>query len=100
MEYIDLDSKHTLNDELHNIIQNEQLRSKYWNHDLRAAFEYNFNDKNNINIAYTGSYTPDQHNNSRTSGNYQTSNVDKYIDNQMHNITLQYHSGFGLEIGR
>ena len=99
MEYIDLDSKHTLKGELHNIIQNEQLRSKYWKHDLRAAFEYNFNDKNNINIAYTGSYNPDQYNNSRTSGNYQTSNVDKYIDNQMHNITLQYHSGFGLDIG-
>ena len=99
MEYIDLDSKHTLKGELHNIIQNEQLRSKYWKHDLRVAFEYNFNNKNNINIAYTGSYTPDQYNNSRTSGNYQTSNVDKYIDNQMRNITLQYHSGFGFEIG-
>ena len=99
MEYIDLDSKHTLKEELHSITQNEQLRSKYWKHDLRAAFEYNFNDKNNINIAYTGSYTPDQYNNSRTSGNYQTGNVDKYIDNQMHNVTLQYHSGFGLEIG-
>lgn len=99
MEYIDLDSKHTLKDELHHIIQNEQLRSKYWKHDLRVAFEYNFNIKNNINIAYTGSYIPDQHNNSRTSGNYQTSNVDKYVDNQMHNITLQCHSGFGLEIG-
>ena len=99
MEYIDLDSKHTLKEELHSITQNEQLRSKYWKHDLRAPFEYNFNDKNNINIAYTGSYTPDQYNNSRTSGNYQTGNVDKYIDNQMHNVTLQYHSGFGLEIG-
>jgi len=99
MEYIDLDSKHTQKGELHNIIQNEQLRSKYWKHDLRAAFEYNFNNKNNINIAYTGSYTPDQYNNSRTSGNYQTSNVDKYIDNQMRNIILQYHSGFGLDIG-
>ena len=53
MEYIDLDSKHTLKEELHSITQNEQLRSKYWKHDLRAAFEYNFNDKNNINIAYT-----------------------------------------------
>ena len=77
MEYIDLDSKHTLKDELHHIIQNEQLRSKYRKHDLRAAFEYNFTGKNNINMAYTGSYTPDRHNNSRTSGNYQTGNVDK-----------------------
>lgn len=58
IEYIDLDSKHTLKDEPHHIIQNEQLRSKYWKHDLRVAFEYNFNNKNNINVAYTGSYTP------------------------------------------
>ena len=99
MEYIDLDSKHTLKDELYNIIQNEQLRSKYWNHNLRTAFEYNLNDKNNISLVYTGSFTPDQYNNSRTTGNYQTSNVDKYIDTRMHNATLQYHSGFGLEIG-
>lgn len=99
MEYIDLDSKHTLKDKLYRITQNEQLRSKYWNHNLRTAFEYNFNDKSNINIAYTGSYTPDQYNNSQTTGNYQTSNVDKYMDIQMHNITLQYHSKFGLDLG-
>ncbi len=99
MDYIDLSSKHTLKNEVYNIIQNEQLRSKYWNHNLRTAFEYNFNDKNNMNIAYTGSYTPDQYNNSRTTGNYQTGNIDKYIDTRMHNVTLQYHSGFGLELG-
>lgn len=98
-EYIDLDSKHTLKEELHTIIQNEQLRSKCWNHNFRTAFEYNFNNKNNIHIAYTSSYTPNLYNNSRTLGNYQTSNVDKYIDNQMHNVAWQYHSGFGLEIG-
>ena len=53
MEYIDLDSKHTLKEELHSITQNEQLRSKYWKHDLRAAFEYNFNDKKTISILPT-----------------------------------------------
>ena len=50
-------------------------------------------------MIYTGSYSPDQHNSSETTGNYQTSNVDKYLDTQMNNVTLQYHSGFGLEIG-
>lgn len=99
MEYIDLDSKHTLKDELYRITQDEQLRSKYWNHNLRTAFEYNFNDKNSINIAYTGSYTPNQYNNSQTSGNYQTSNVDKYVNTQMHNVALQYHVGCGLDVG-
>ena len=99
MEYIDLYSRHTLKNQVYDICQNEQLRRKYWNHNIRTAFEYNFNDKNNINIAYTGSYTPDQRNNSRTTGNFQTANVDKYVDIRMHNVTLQYHSGFGLEIG-
>lgn len=99
MEYIDLYSKHTLKDKVYDIRQNEQLRSKYWNHNLRTALEYNFNEKNNISVAYTGSFTPDQHNNSLTTGNFQTSNIDKYIDIRMHNIALQYNSGFGLTVG-
>lgn len=99
MEYMDLYSRHTLQGQVHDIVQNEQLRSKYWNHNLRTAFEYNFNDKNNIGIAYTGSFVPDQHNNSRTTGNYQTGNTDKQVNTRMHNLTLQYRSGFGLEIG-
>lgn len=99
MEYIDLDSRHTLKNERYDISQNEQLRSKYWNHNFRTAFEYNFNDNHTINVIYTGSYSPEQHNSSETTGNYQTSNVDKYLDTQMNNVTLQYHSGFGLEIG-
>lgn len=99
MEYIDLDSRHTLKNERYDISQNEQLRSKYWNHNFRTAFEYNFNDNHIINVIYTGSYSPDQHNSSETTGNYQTSNVDKYLDTQMNNVTLQYHSGFGFEIG-
>ena len=99
MEYIDLDSRHTLKNERYDISQNEQLRSKYWNHNFRTVFEYNFNDNHTINVIYTGSYSPDQHNSSETTGNYQTSNVDKYLDTQMNNVTLQYHSGFGFEIG-
>lgn len=99
MEYINLYSKHTLEGRIYDIRQNEQLRSKYWNHNLRTALEYNPNDRNTVSFAYTGSYTPDQYNNSRTTGNYQLGNVDKYVDTRMHNLTVQYHSGFGLDIG-
>lgn len=99
MEYIDLYSRHTLKGQVHEISQNEQLRSKYWTHNLRSAFEYHFDDRSNIQVAYTGSFTPDQFNNSRTTGNYQTGNVDKYIDTRMHNVSLQYRSGFGLDAG-
>lgn len=99
MEYMDLYSRHTLQGRVYEIEQNEQLRSKFWNHNFRTSFEYNFNDKNSIAIAYTGNFSPDQFNNSRTRGNYQTGNIDKRIDTRMHNLALQYHSGFGLEIG-
>lgn len=99
MEYMNLYSQHTLNKEIYDIFQNEQLRSKYWEHTIRTAFEYNFDEKKHLNIAYTGSYTLDQYNNSLTKGNFQRGNVDKYIDTRMHNVSLQYTSGFGLDIG-
>lgn len=99
MQYIDIYSRHTLNDKVYDIAENEQLRSKYWMHNVRAAFEYSFNDKNILNIAYTGSYTPDQYNNSQTKGSFQNGNIDKYVDTHMHNVSVQYTTGFGLDIG-
>lgn len=99
MEYMNIYSRHTLKGQIYEINQSNRITSKSWSHNLRTAFEYNFNDKNNLNISYTGSFSPHQHNNSQTDGNYQTSNNDKSIENRMHNISLQYHSGFGLEIG-
>lgn len=99
MEYMNLYSRHSLAEQVYPIEQNEQLRSKYWKHSLQTSFAYNFSDKSHINISYTGDYTPNQHNNSQTIGNFQTGNVDKYVDSRMHNITLQYQSAFGLNIG-
>lgn len=99
MEYMNLYSRHTLAEQVYPIEQNEQLRSKYWEHSLQTSFAYYFSDKSHISISYTGDYIPDQHNNSRTTGNFQTGNVDKYVDSRMHNITLQYQSAFGLNIG-
>lgn len=99
MEYMNLYSRHALAEQVYPIEQNEQLRSKYWEHSLQTSFAYNFSDKSHISISYTGDYIPDQHNNSRTTGNFQTGNVDKYVDSRMHNITLQYQSAFGLNIG-
>lgn len=99
MEYMNLYSRHALAEQVYPIEQNEQLRSKYWEHSLQTSFAYYFSDKSHISISYTGDYIPDQHNNSRTTGNFQTGNVDKYVDSRMHNITLQYQSAFGLNIG-
>ena len=64
-----------------------------------ASKKYNLDDEDHFNLAYTSSFTPEQHSNSLTSGNYQASNVDKYVETRMHNVTLQYHSGSGFDFG-
>ena len=66
---------------------------------MRTALEYNINKKNHLNVAYTGSFTPDGHNRSIADGSFQQSNLDKFTDNKMNNITVQYSSGIGLEVG-
>lgn len=99
MEYTDLLSRHTLNNNVYEIMQNEKLSSKSWMHNVRTALEYNFNEKNHLNVAYTGSFTPDGHNRSIADGSFQQSNLDKFTDNKMNNITVQYSSGIGLEVG-
>ena len=99
MEYTDLFSRHTLGDKVYEITQNERLSTKSWTHNVRTALEYNINEKNHLNVAYTGSFTPDRDGRSIADGSFQQSTLDKFTENKMHNIALQYSSGFGLELG-
>ena len=99
LEYTELFSRHTLSDKVYEITQNEKLSSKSWVHNVRTALEYNINKKNHLNVVYTGSFTPDGHNRSIADGSFQQSNLDKFTDNKMNNITVQYSSGIGLEVG-
>ena len=99
MEYTELFSRHTLNDNVYEITQDEKLSSKSWMHNVRTALEYNINEKNHLNVAYTGSFTPDGHNSSIADGSFQQSSLDKFTDNKMNNITVLYSSGIGLEVG-
>lgn len=99
IEYTELFSRHTFNDNVYEITQEEKLSSKSWMHNVRTALVYNINEKNHLNVTYTGSFTPDGHNRSIADGSFQQSNLDKFTDNKMNNITVQYSSGIGLEIG-
>lgn len=42
MEYMNIYSRHTLKSKIYEINQNNRISTKYWNHNLRTAFEYNF----------------------------------------------------------
>lgn len=98
LEYTNLLSRHILSDKVYEITQNEKLSSKSWMH-IRTALEYNITEKNHLNVAYTGSFTPAEHNRSIADGSFQQSNLDKFTDKKMYNIAVQYSSGFGLEVG-
>ena len=99
LEYTKLFSKHTLGDKVYEITQNEKLSNKSWMHNVRTALEYNMNEKNHLNIAYTGSFTPDRCGSSIADGSFQQSTLNKFTEEKMHNIAVQYTSGFGLELG-
>lgn len=99
MEYTDLFSRHALNNNVYEITQNEKLSSKSWMHNVRTALEYNINEKNRLDVAYTGNFTPNGHSRSIADGSFQQSDLAKFTDNKMNNITVQYSSGIGLEVG-
>lgn len=92
-------SEHTLNTTLYDIRQDQRITSKGWRHNLRSAFDFNLSDQSNLSVAYTGSFSPNGKMKSMTDGNYQSSLSNQKSDAQMHNISAQYKSGFGLNIG-
>ena len=99
IEYTELFSKHTLDDKVYEITQNEKLSTKSWKHNVRTALEYNINKENHLSIAYTGSFTPNRDGRSIADGSFQQSSLNKFTKDKMHNIAAQYTSGFGLELG-
>lgn len=72
---------------------------KKWTHDIRTAADWHISKNDNLNIAYTGSYTPSSERNSITNGSFQNSNTDRAGNNYMHNLSLIYTSGIGLQVG-
>lgn len=99
IEYTELFSRHTLGNKVYEITQNEKLSTKSWKHNVRTALEYSINEKNHLNVAYTGSFTPDRDGRSIADGSFQQSTLDKSTEDKMHNISVQYSSGIGLDLG-
>lgn len=96
--YIDLESNHTLDEKVYEIRQEQRLSHTGWQHDLRGAFEYNLPQNGWLSLAYTGSFSPSDKGDSRTSGSYQESRVLQEGDSRMHNVAASYRSGFGLDL--
>lgn len=99
LQTMDLYSLHTLKDKVYDIRQYQEIRQKSWAHNLRTALDWHLSERDNLSVAYTGDFSPSGRADSHSQGNYQQSNVHKDTNDDMHNVTLAYISGFGLQIG-
>ena len=78
-----LDSRHTFQNKIYNIIQHQHSTFKGWDHTLRAAYEYNFSEKSNASITYNGSFSPDDTGQNYSGGNFQQSHIENRNDSYM-----------------
>lgn len=99
MQYSEMESHHLLYDKLYDISQTERISSKYWEHNIRTAFDYRINDKNSINFAYTAMISPEVNSQSHTIGDFQNSLNNKDKNSNLHNVSLKSYLGLGLSFG-
>ena len=92
-------SLHTFGNQLYDIQNQEAMREKGWDHTVRSALEYNFSDKEHLQLAYLGSFSPSDKGNSHTTGNFQLSNLDKETEGRLHNLSVDYEGDKGLKTG-
>lgn len=99
IQTIDLYSRHTLKQQVYDIQQYQDIRSRNWKHNVRTALDWHISKDNSLNVAYTGTYVPSGKSSTQTQGNFQNSDVGRSGTNYMHNLSLAYTSGFGFQVG-
>ena len=96
---LDIKSKHTMNNNVYDI---EQINSGYKRsitHNVRVGTSYQINSNNNLNVAYTAAITPNKKNVEKSIGNFSNSENIKTVDERMHNVSVDYSHGKGLNLG-
>lgn len=99
IESLDMYSRHTLKDKVYDIQQDQAVRGKRWTHNFRTALDWKMSKKDKLSVAYTGYVTPALKSNSNSKGNFQDSYSMEDENSRMHNLSLAYTSGFGLQMG-
>lgn len=94
-------SQHIFNDQVSDINQSDRGYSVKPIHTIRLGNDWLINDKDKITLAYTAEIQPWMRSFNSSNGTYSDSenkrNTDKPV--QMHNIALNYTSGFGFSTG-
>lgn len=92
-------TRHTLNDEIHNISQSTNGENRQLVHTFRLGGNYKFNEQSQLGLSYTSSLNPDKQQSVTSSDNHSTTFNHTPAEEQMHNVALNYTSGLGLTGG-
>ena len=96
---LDLLSYHTLNNAVYQLEQHNSGFSDALVHNARLGFDYNINENNRLSLVYTTQITPLGKGVEYSVGDFSESHNERNGDNVLHNIGLDYTSGFGLKTG-
>lgn len=94
----DFISHHNIEDILYNINQFDHGYRNQLMHNIRFCLNYNFTHNNILEFAYTTSFSPNRKSFEKSLGAINSTNLKKGNE-QMHNVNIDYKSGFGLNIG-
>lgn len=94
-------SRHLFDDQVFDIMQSDRGYSIKPTHTIRLGNDWQINEKNKISLAYTAEIQPWIRAFNSSRGTYSDSENKKISDKpvQMHNIALNYTSGFGFSTG-
>ena len=94
-------SQHIFNDQVSDINQSDRGYSVKPIHTIRLGNDWLINDEDKITLAYTAEIQPWMRSFNSSNGTYSDSENKKNTDKpvQMHNIALNYTSGFGFSTG-
>ncbi|MDR0866198.1 MAG: TonB-dependent receptor, partial [Candidatus Symbiothrix sp.] len=94
-------SHHLFENKVYDIDQFDKGDDRSSDHNFRLATDYKIDEKNKISLAYTAQITPHFKKTATSDGTYSNSVNDKKETSpvEMHNIGLNYTSGFGLDAG-
>lgn len=98
----ELTAEHIMNNTMYDIDQVSEGTNKYQVHNTRLAFEYAFDNKDKIDISYTGMFDKSSSNRTATTHISETTTDTKTNSegpSSMHNIKADYIFHFGLNMG-
>ena len=97
----DIFSNHLYNGKEYYIEQYDRGQMKATKHNIRLANDWKIDEKNELNIVYTSQIQAKGDSYTSSQGTYSHADNTKKPDSpiQMHNIALNYTSGFGLSTG-